>query len=137
VVLNGQTHGCAPQKLEPRPSAAYVTLLHPVQPGQPLFLNVLIRDEFKAHEVLTRDSCSSNQERTHMDIQGIMAQLRQEASRIEHAISALTGLGSQGTRRGRSPKASQAKPGGLYLLLFLAAAPSTLTCHGSTQPTAY
>src|SRR5271167_2960606 len=45
-----------------------------------------------------------------MDIQSIVAQLRQEASRIEHAITALTGLGSQPARRGRPPKRSQAKP---------------------------
>ena len=44
-----------------------------------------------------------------MDIQSIVAQLRQEASRIEHAIAALTGLGSQPVRRGRPPKRSQAK----------------------------
>jgi hypothetical protein len=43
-----------------------------------------------------------------MDIQGIVAQLRQEASRIENAISALMGLGSQPARRGRPPKGSQA-----------------------------
>lgn len=43
-----------------------------------------------------------------MDIQGLVAQLRQEASRIERAIAALVGLGSQPTRRpGRPPKASQ------------------------------
>src|SRR5271166_1939261 len=47
-----------------------------------------------------------------MDIQGIVAQLRQEASRIEHAIAALLGLGSQPVRRGRPPKLSQAKPAG-------------------------
>src|ERR1017187_5712196 len=34
----------------------------------------------------------------------------QEAGRIEHAIAALTGLGSQPARRGRPPKRSQAKP---------------------------
>jgi hypothetical protein len=45
-----------------------------------------------------------------MDIQSIVAQLRQEASRIEHAIAALVGLGSQPARRGRPPKRSQAKP---------------------------
>jgi hypothetical protein len=45
-----------------------------------------------------------------MDIQSIVAQLRQEASRIEHAIAALTGLGSQPVRRGRPPNRSQAKP---------------------------
>ncbi len=45
-----------------------------------------------------------------MDIQSIVAQLRQEASRIEHAIAALAGLGSQPARRGRPPKGSQAKP---------------------------
>ena len=44
-----------------------------------------------------------------MDIQGIVAQLRKEASRIEHAIEALVGLGSQTARRGRPPKATQAK----------------------------
>jgi hypothetical protein len=45
-----------------------------------------------------------------MDIQGIVAQFRQEASRIEQAIAALVGLGSQPARRGGSPKVSQAKP---------------------------
>ena len=45
-----------------------------------------------------------------MDIQSIVTQLRQEAGRIEHAIAALTGLGSQPARRGRPPKRSQAKP---------------------------
>jgi hypothetical protein len=35
-----------------------------------------------------------------MDIQGIVAQLRDEASRIENAIAALLGLGSQSARRG-------------------------------------
>ena len=44
-----------------------------------------------------------------MDIQSIVAQLRQEASRIENAIAALAGLGSQPARRGRPPKVSQAK----------------------------
>src|ERR1017187_3318435 len=47
---------------------------------------------------------------THMDIQGIVTQLRQEMSRIEQAIAALVGLGSQPARRGRPPKVSQAKP---------------------------
>jgi hypothetical protein len=42
-----------------------------------------------------------------MDIQSILTQLRQEASRIENAIAALVGLGSQPTRRGRPPKASR------------------------------
>jgi hypothetical protein len=41
-----------------------------------------------------------------MDIQGIVTQLRQEMSRIEQAIAALVGLGSQPARRGRPPKAS-------------------------------
>jgi hypothetical protein len=45
-----------------------------------------------------------------MDIQSIVAQLRQEASRIERAIAALAGLGSQPARRGRPPKESLAKP---------------------------
>ena len=44
-----------------------------------------------------------------MDIQSIVAQLKQETSRIEHAIAALMGLGSQPARRGRPPKGSQAK----------------------------
>jgi hypothetical protein len=46
-----------------------------------------------------------------MDIQSIVAQLRQEANRIEQAIAALAGLGSQ-PRRGRPPNVSQAKPAG-------------------------
>jgi len=45
-----------------------------------------------------------------MDIQSIVAQLRQEASRIEHAIAALMGLASQPARRGRPPKGSRTKP---------------------------
>src|ERR1039458_10675453 len=39
-----------------------------------------------------------------MDIESILTQLRQEASRIEHAIAALVGLGSQPARRGRPPR---------------------------------
>src|SRR5664279_2704833 len=42
--------------------------------------------------------------RTHMDIQSVVTQLRQEMSRIEQAIAALVGLGSQPARRGRPPK---------------------------------
>jgi outer membrane protein TolC len=42
-----------------------------------------------------------------MDIQSLVAQLRQQASRIEQAIAALVGLGSPSPRRGRPPKASQ------------------------------
>jgi len=45
-----------------------------------------------------------------MDIQSIVAQLRQEATRLEHAIAALMGLGSQPARRGRPPKGSPTKP---------------------------
>ena len=45
-----------------------------------------------------------------MDIQSIVAQLRQEASRIEHAIAALMGLGSQPARRGRPPKGARLSP---------------------------
>jgi len=45
-----------------------------------------------------------------MDIQSIVAQLRQEASRIEQAIAALVGLGSEPVMRGRPRKASDAKP---------------------------
>src|ERR1039458_1108302 len=45
-----------------------------------------------------------------MDIQGIVAQLRQEASRIENAIAALMGLGSQPARRGRPPKTQASQP---------------------------
>ena len=45
-----------------------------------------------------------------MDIQSIVAQLRQEATRIERAIAALTGLGAPTARRGRLPEGSHAKP---------------------------
>jgi hypothetical protein len=45
-----------------------------------------------------------------MDIQRIVAQLKQEASRIENAIAALVGLSSQPARRGRPPNAQQAAP---------------------------
>jgi len=43
-----------------------------------------------------------------MDIQGIVAQLTQEASRLQRAIAALVGPASQPARRGRPPKVSQA-----------------------------
>src|SRR5271167_3433058 len=45
-----------------------------------------------------------------MDIQSIVAQLRQEARLIERAIAALVGLGSHPARRGRPPKAKQVAP---------------------------
>ena len=45
-----------------------------------------------------------------MDIQIIVARLRQEASRIEQAIAALVGTGSQHARRGRPRKSSQVTP---------------------------
>ncbi len=45
-----------------------------------------------------------------MDIQDIVAQLKQEAGRLEQAIAALAGPGPQPARRGRPPKGSQAKP---------------------------
>jgi hypothetical protein len=45
-----------------------------------------------------------------MDIQSVVEQLRQEVSRIEHAIAALAGLGSQPAPLGRPRKRSQAKP---------------------------
>ncbi len=44
-----------------------------------------------------------------MDIQGIVAELKQQASRIEHAITALAGFDQPAPRRGRPPKATQAK----------------------------
>src|SRR5664279_941580 len=43
-------------------------------------------------------------EKDIMDIQSIVTQLKQEASRIEQAIAALVGLSSQPPRRGRPPK---------------------------------
>jgi hypothetical protein len=45
-----------------------------------------------------------------MDIQSVVAELKQELGRIDHAIAALVGLGSQPARRGRPPKAQQAEP---------------------------
>ncbi len=39
-----------------------------------------------------------------MDIESIVAQLREELRRIENAINALVGLGSVPARRGRPPK---------------------------------
>jgi len=45
-----------------------------------------------------------------MDISSVVTQLRQEIERIEYAIAALMGLGSQPARRGRPSKRSQAKP---------------------------
>lgn len=57
-----------------------------------------------------------------MDIQGIVAQLRQEASRIEQAIAALVELGSKPVRRGRPPKASHAKSAGSQKRFTMSAA---------------
>ena len=45
-----------------------------------------------------------------MDIQAVVAELKQEAIRIERAIAALVGLGPQPSRRGRPPKRTYAKP---------------------------
>jgi hypothetical protein len=42
-----------------------------------------------------------------MDIESIVAQLRQELERIEYAIAALVELGPAAPRRGRPPKKSQ------------------------------
>jgi len=42
-----------------------------------------------------------------MDIQSVVAQLKDEVIRIERAIAALVGLGPTAPRRGRPPKASQ------------------------------
>ena len=47
-----------------------------------------------------------------MDITNIVAQLRQEFSRIESAIAALEGTSSQATRRGRPSKVTQAQSSG-------------------------
>ena len=47
-----------------------------------------------------------------MEVQRIVAQLREEVSRIEQAIAALVGLGSQPARRGRPPKSGQANAAG-------------------------
>lgn len=47
-----------------------------------------------------------------MDIQATLDELRQELSRIDHAIVALEQLGQTAPRRGRPPKASQAVPVG-------------------------
>jgi len=43
-----------------------------------------------------------------MDIQSIVAQLRQEVSRFEQAITALAGLSQPASRRGRPPTSAQA-----------------------------
>jgi len=43
-----------------------------------------------------------------MDIQNILAELRAEFSRINHAIAALEGLFSSAPRRGRPPKSKTA-----------------------------
>ena len=48
-----------------------------------------------------------------MDIQNVVAQLRQEVARIEQAIAALVGLGSRPVRRGRPSKASYGKQASL------------------------
>ena len=45
-----------------------------------------------------------------MDISAVVTQLRQELERIERAIAALVGLGSQPARRGRPPKAKHVAP---------------------------
>ena len=45
-----------------------------------------------------------------MDIQIVVAQLKKERDRIDNAIAALVGLGSQPARRARPPKGTQSKP---------------------------
>jgi hypothetical protein len=45
-----------------------------------------------------------------MDISGVVTQLRQELERIERAIAALAGLGSQPAPRGRPPKVQVSQP---------------------------
>lgn len=45
-----------------------------------------------------------------MDIQGTLEQLKQELSRIDNAIAALSELGQNSPRRGRPPKSSSAAP---------------------------
>ena len=57
-----------------------------------------------------------------MDVQSIVAQLREEVSRIDQAIAALVGMGSQPARRGRPPKSGQAKAAGRKLRFMSAAA---------------
>jgi hypothetical protein len=49
-------------------------------------------------------------QRIDMDIQGTLEQLKQELSRIDHAIAALSELGQTSPRRGRPPKSSPAAP---------------------------
>ena len=46
----------------------------------------------------------------NMDIRNVVEELRQEVARIERAIAALTGLGSQPERRGRPPKVGKVEP---------------------------
>src|ERR1039457_5028708 len=57
-----------------------------------------------------------------MEVQRIVAQLREEVSRIEQAIAALVGLGSQPARRGRPPKGGQAMSAGRKRRVMSAAA---------------
>ena len=45
-----------------------------------------------------------------MDIQEVVAQLRQELSLIDRAIAALEGIGQTKPRRGRPPKSASAVP---------------------------
>ena len=58
----------------------------------------------------TIPNCYKLSEKDNMDIQSVVAQLRQEVNRIERAMAALVGLGSQPARRGRPPKVSQVRP---------------------------
>ena len=47
-----------------------------------------------------------------MNITNIVVQLREEVSRLENAIAALEGSGSQGVRRGRPSQGGQARAAG-------------------------
>ena len=71
---------------------------------------VLVRKAATLDSGIPLERISSNQERIDMDIQSIVKQLREEAGRLEQAIAALVGFGSQPARRGRPPKGSHAKP---------------------------
>ena len=87
-----------PRKGKPLP----LPLVDPASHPPPGFRAMLIRPHTAG--------CLRAIDCTGIRIQSIVAQLRQEASRIENAIAALVGLGSQPARRGRPPKGSQAKP---------------------------
>ncbi len=98
--------------LNPVPGHANCALLHfgkqAVRQSPGVCTANLYTELFRLHQRACYTISITSPKGATMDIQGIVAQLKQEASRLQRAIAALVGPGSQPARRGRPPKVSQA-----------------------------